>query len=134
MRNKKGYTLMELIIVVALLSAIAILLYTVMGQGFKLYAAQSESATELTNLRQVMSDITNKARITDPALISYSLGVLQVGSYSYSLNGQTIEKNGTVLAKGIGSFDVTISEEGILKITIVNLEGKSISTSISLLV
>lgn len=125
---------MELIIVVALLSAVALLFYSLFGQGFKLYSAQSESAADLTNLRQVVSDITNKARITDPASITYSAGVLHVGSYSYSysLTDQTINKNGTVIAKDISSFNVSISG-GILEITLVNLEGKNISTSISLL-
>lgn len=133
MKNKKGYTFMELIIVVALLSAIALLFYTLFAQGFNLYSAQSESAADLTSLRQVMSDITNKARLTDPASVSYSLGVLHVGSYSYTLTDQAIEKNGTVMAKGIDSFDVSINASTkMLEITLVNLDGKRISTSISL--
>lgn len=132
MRRKKGYTFIEVIIVVALLSAVSILLYTILGQGFKLFASQSESASELLNLRQAMSDITNKARLTDPDSISYASGVLYVGSNSYSFANQSIKRNGAVIASGIDSFEVSIGE-GILNITIVNLSGKRIWTSISLL-
>lgn len=132
MKNKKGFTMIEMLIVLALLSAVGVLMYSVFGQGVRLYAEESKSANEQLNMRQALSDITNTARLVDPDSVSYASGVLNVGSASYTFADQSVKKNGTAIAKEIASFEVSISG-GILNITITNLSGKSISTSLSLL-
>jgi prepilin-type N-terminal cleavage/methylation domain-containing protein len=132
MRNKKGYSLIEMLIVLALISAIGLMMYSIFGQGLSLYAAESKSANEQANMRQALSSITNAARVADPATITFSSGVLHIGSKTYYLENQSIKKSGAAIANDIASFNVAISG-GILDITVVNLYGKSISTSISLL-
>lgn len=132
MKGKRGYTLIELVVAIALVAAVSLLMFAIFGQGVNLYAKETNSVIEQTNLRIVLSDITNIARLTKPDNISYSAGILNIGSNFYTFNNQTVKKNGIVIAKDIASFDVSISG-GILDITIVSISDKSISTSISLL-
>ncbi len=130
-RNKKGFTLIETIIVLSLVAVVSLLMFSFFGQGFNLYTTETKSADEQMNMRQVLSDITNKARITAPDLITYELGVLNVDDYSYTLSGEQIIKNGAFLASGISEFNVSIAN-GVLEIGLVNTANNSLSTSLSL--
>lgn len=132
MKRNKGFTLVEVIVVVALVAAVSVIMYAFFGQGLKLYTFESDSFDKQTNLREVMSDITNNARLTAPAQISCGTGTLTVGSYTYAINGSKITRNGSVIASGISSFTVSINSN-MLGITVVNTAGTSLSTSLSLL-
>ncbi len=124
--------MIEVLIAVMLIAAAALLMFSLFGQGFRLYVAESQSADEQMNLRQVLSDITNRARLTDPDDITCDSGTLTVGSSVYTLDGTNIKRSGVSIASGIASFDATI-EDAILEIKLVNVTGKSLSTSFSLL-
>ena len=131
MKRKKGFTLIEIIIALAVLGAIGMLAYTLFGQGFNLYNAEVDSADRQENMRLVLSDITNKARITDEADISIAAGDLTVDDYVYSFDGSRIVRNSSELATSIAAFDVDITD-GLLTIRIVNEEGDEINTSLYL--
>jgi prepilin-type N-terminal cleavage/methylation domain-containing protein len=131
MKSKKGLTLIEVLIVVALVGVASVLMYSFFGQGFSLYAMESESADEQTSLRQVLSDITNKARLTDSGDISVNAGTLTVGTCVYKLTGGKITRNGAAIASGIATFN-TKKTSDLLEIGLVSTSGKSISTSVSL--
>jgi prepilin-type N-terminal cleavage/methylation domain-containing protein len=132
-RNAKtGYTLIEVLLTVALVGVVALLMYSFFGQGFALYGVETASAEEQMNLRQAMSDITNVVRITDPDDISIADGVLTVGSRQYKLSDGSIQKNGAAIANGIEVFDVSRTSDGMLVIRIVNQNGTELKTSLSL--
>ncbi len=130
LRCRKGFTLVELLVVVALIAVAASLMYTFFGQGLSLYTAESESADEQANMRLVLSDITNKVRLT-PTGTSCANNVLTVGDSVYRRSGQQILRNDGVIASGISSFTVTINDE-ILDIRIESTAGKALETSLSL--
>jgi prepilin-type N-terminal cleavage/methylation domain-containing protein len=132
MTRKKncGFTLIEVLLVAALVGVVALLMYSFLGQGFSLYGVETASAEEQMNLRQTMSDITNIVRLTDPDDISVSNGVLTVGSRTYKLSGNSILKDGSTIANGISVFNVS-EEDGMLKIKIVNKNGTEIKTTLS---
>lgn len=130
-RRNKGFTLVELLVVVALIAVAASLMYTFFGQGLSLYTAESESADEQANMRQVMSDITNRFRLTDPADISCSNNVLTVGDDVYRRSGEQILRNSGVIANGISSFTAAISNS-VLDIRIESSSGTELETSLSL--
>jgi len=133
MKNKRGFTLIEILVTLTLVVVVAGLMYTFLGQGISLYTMQNEAAQEQMNMRQVLSDITNRIRLTDPANITYSNDVLHVGdtTYYYSSVNNEILRNGTTLATGIGGFTV-LMQEGLLEISIVSTAGTVVSTSFSL--
>ena len=131
MKDCKGFTLVEVLIVVSLIAVVGLLMYSFFGQGLNLYAKESESAEEQANMRQVLSDITNKVRLADASTVNYTSGTLNIGSFAYKLENKSIKRNGTVIANDISVFEVTFSE-GILEINIVHKSGRSLSTSISL--
>lgn len=120
-----------MLIVVALVGAVSLLMYSFFGQGFSLYAAESKSADEQTSLRQVLSDITNKSRLTKADEITADAGILTVGTYVYKLDGGKITRNGASIASGITSFSVNKTGD-LLEIGLKSASGKSISTSVSL--
>lgn len=131
-RNRKAFTLIETLVVLTLITVVALLMYSFFGQGFSLYSVETESADEQMNLRQVLSEITNKARlITDRENITCSDGVLSIDDDSYTLNNEQIMRNDTIIANGISVFNVSINDD-ILEIGITNTASAVITTSISL--
>lgn len=131
-RRKSGFSLIEVIVVAALVAVAALLMYSFFGQGFSLYTVESDSADEQMNLRQVVSEITNNARVTDVANIKVNSGVLTVGSDAYKLQNKKIMRNGTAIATGIKTFSVTKNSDNILTILIVNTKETRLETSLSL--
>ena len=136
MKNKrgyKGYTLVELLVTIGLIAAVATLMYTFLGQGFTLYTKQNEASQEQMNMRQVLSDITNRARLADPDDISYEDGTLHVGDKEYSFNSANKEilRDGTTLATGIDSFTVSLNND-LLEISITSTADTTVSTSLYL--
>lgn len=130
--NKRGFSLVELLVAVALVAVAALLMYSFFGQGFSLYSEETGSADEQMGLRQAMSEITNVVRVTSADDISVSNGVLNVGSRSYSLEDGCILRNGTDIADGISTFNASI-DGGIIHLRIVSKQGTVLETSLSLL-
>ena len=130
-RKKSGFTLIETILTVTIISVVALLMFSFFSQGLNLYSVETSSADEQMNQRQVLSDITNKTRVSDPSTISVTSGVLVVDSYTYIYNGKSILRNGTVIANDISAFNVSIADD-ILEIRIANASGEVITTSLSL--
>ena len=131
MKRNKGFTLIELIIALAVMTAVGMLVYTLFGQGFNLYAVEAKSAEQQSEMRLVLSEVTNKVRVTDAADINYTSGQLTVDDYVYSLVGQRVLRNSRELATGITAFNVSIVDN-LLEITISNTESDQISTSLYL--
>ena len=132
MKNtNRGFTLIEVLLALALVAAAAMLMYSFFGQGFSLYTRESESADEQASLRMVMSDITNIVRVTDKTKISVSNNVLTVDNRTYKLSGGKILRNGTAIASNISTFTVTMSTE-LLSIKVVSNKGSTIETALSM--
>lgn len=131
MKDRRGLTLIEVIITLAVMGAVGLLAFSLFGQGFKLYTAESESAELQEDMRLVLSEITNKVRLTDETGISVSENKLTVDDYVYSFDGTRIIRNSSEIATSIAVFDVSITNS-LLEIRIVNNKGTELSTSIYL--
>ncbi len=131
MKRKKGFTLLEIIITLGILSVVGLMAFTLFGQGFNLYRAETESADLQDEMRLVLSDITNKVRLTDEEDISAATNQLTVDTYVYSLDGNRLVRNTSELASNIAVFDVSLTD-GLLEIRLQNIKGTQISTSIYL--
>lgn len=133
MKSRRGFTLIETLLTLALIVVVGALMYSFFGQGLHLYTMETETAEEQANMRQVLSDITNRTRLTDPTAITYADGVLSIGtaSYTYDSANQQILRNGTALATGVSAFSVSLSEQ-LLEISVTSTAGSVVSTSLSL--
>jgi prepilin-type N-terminal cleavage/methylation domain-containing protein len=131
MKRKKGFTLIEIILTLGILSVVGLMAFTLFGQGFNLYRAETESADLQDEMRLVLSDITNKVRLTDEEDISAATNQLTVDTYVYSLDGNRLVRNTSELASNIAVFDVSLTD-GLLEVRLRNIKGTQISTSIYL--
>lgn len=130
-KRKNGFTLIEVLVAVAIVAVAGMFMYAFLGQGMNLYAVETASAEQQADMRMVMSEITNKVRVTDKTSITYGLGVLTIGDYAYAFDGERILRNETELAGSISAFAVSITN-GILDVSLTNSTGTQISTSLSL--
>lgn len=133
MKRKRGFTLIEILITLVLVVVVSALMYSFFGQGLTLYTMETESAEEQANLRLVLSDITNRVRLADPAAITYASGVLSIGSTTYTYDNlhQQVLRNGSALATGVSAFRITLSEQ-LLEISVTSTAGSVVSTSLSI--
>ncbi len=131
--GNKGFTLIELLVTIAILAVAAGLMFTLFGQGLSLYTIETESADEQQSLRQILSEITNSARIADVDSIDVNDNALTIGSNVYSHSGQNVLKNGTPIADRIVSFEVSLDDStSLLSITVSNTKGANLQTSLTL--
>lgn len=131
--GKKGFTLIEVLLVATIFAAVAALMFTLLGQGLTLYTIETSSADEQQGLRQVFSDITNSIRLTDINAIEAKGDSLTVGSNTYALSGQSVLKNNTAIAERITVFEAEIDKDSLLlNLTIKNTKGATLQTSLSL--
>ena len=133
MKNKRGFTLIEVLVTITLVLAVSALMYTFIGQGLSLYTRESQSAAEQDNLRQVLSDITNRVRLADASEISVAEGRLTVKytTYSYDSTNKSILRDGSAMASDIDDFTVTLNGS-LLQISVTSTAGTVVSTSLSL--
>ncbi len=131
--GKKGFTLIEVLLVATIFAAVAALMFTLLGQGLTLYTIETSSADEQQGLRQVFSDITNSIRLTDINAIEAKGDSLTVGNNTYALSGQSVLKNNTAIAERITVFEAEIDKDALLlNLTIKNTKGATLQTSLSL--
>ncbi len=133
MKTKRGFTLIEALLALALLTVTAGLMYTFFFQGFTLYTSETKTAAEQASLRQVLSDITNRVRLTDKDDIRYTDGVLciQDARYTYDSAEHRVQRGDSILADNIAAFRVTLSDD-LLEIRIESTSGTVMTTSLSL--
>ena len=133
MRKIRGFTLIEVLVTLTLVIVVGALMFSFFGQGLTLYTMETETAQEQANLRQVLSDITNRVRLADPAAITYTNGVLKIGSasYHYDSTHQQILRNNAALATGVSVFSVSLDKQ-LLEISVTSTAGNVVSTSLSL--
>ena len=133
MKNKRGFTLIEVLVAIGLVVMVAALMYTFVGQGLSLYTMETETAEEQTNLRQALSEITNRVRLADASEVAVTDGGLTVGStaYAYSSAQKCILRDGDTFANNIAGFTATLNDS-LLEISVTSTAGTVVSTSLFL--
>ncbi|WP_186321529.1 PilW family protein [Bacillus sp. FJAT-22090] len=104
--NEKGITLVELLAAIVLASIVMLLVYNVLMAGTKQYKNQLEKNNQLTEISYALKMITKDIRKTEkPQIISSSQ--IKLNDVNYSKDGNTITRNGVVIASSIKRFQVT---------------------------
>lgn len=126
-KNRKGFTLVELMIVLALLGVVIMMGFSVLSFGYKSFNAQADNIDNQSNVRHAISDISkeirrNSADITIPGGAKsgdvISGDTIKIDGIQYTLKENSLLKNTNELVSGIESFKTSIEVNKItLKIT-----------------
>lgn len=104
-KNRKGVTLVELMIVLALLSVVLMIAFSVLSFGFKGFNAQTDNIDNQSKVRLALSDISKEIRKTEDVLeIDVYVNEIDVDGIIYKLQGSTLMKDGSKLVSGIKLF------------------------------
>ncbi len=128
--NKKGVTLIELIIVIAILSIVIIMGYSVYFFGIKNFTTQTSSLNNQSNVRYAVSLISKEIRKAHT--VETSSNELEIdGTVKYKLENNAIMEYGNELVIDIASFKVEkVGNRVILEITsIPNQNGNAVTFS-----
>lgn len=128
--NKKGVTLIELIIVLSILAVVITLGYSIFIFGIKNFTIQTANANNQSNVRYATSFISKEIRKADSVSIS-SNEITIDGTVTYKLHSNVIMRNTNELVSDIASFNVErVGNRIILEITSVpNASGRNVSLS-----
>lgn len=105
-KNKKGVTLIELIIVLSILSIVSSLAYSVYYFGLKNFNTQTVNVNNQSNVRYALSIISKDIRKSDSVTVSANIITID-GTIEYKLDGNVLMKNGNNLVIDIETFNIT---------------------------
>lgn len=117
-KSEQGFTLVELLATLAILSLVILLAGSVHIFGQKQFSEQTEQVSQVNDLRQIMASIERDVRQTPQADIRFE-DELVIGDTIYSRNGNTLFRDSTVLSDQVSLFDVAIDEDK-LEISLVS--------------
>lgn len=107
-KNKKGFTLVELMIVLALLGVVIMIGFSVFSFGFKSFNAQADNIDNQSKVQHAISDISKEIRKVDAVdkivVDKTAVGKIDIGGVVYEFKGTTLLKNGNNFVSGIKSF------------------------------
>lgn len=129
MKKSKGFTLIELIVVVAIIGIMLSGVLAIFDQGVKMYAKDNTQVANQQSLRTVMTSIEKKIRKADHVnqpLDEDMSGCLVVRSMTtidtYCKSGNTVTLNGAVILDRISAFDVNVTNSSYtVSITITSI-------------
>ncbi len=110
-KNNKGFTLVELLVALGILSMVLLPLTMTVTTGYRTFYVQEENIDVMQNGRFALDRITNKIRKANPEDLEVSNNTLKVDNYTYYKQGtQLMEKiNNTSndIARYIETFFIT---------------------------
>lgn len=104
LEDNKGFTLIEALASLTILSIIIILLGSVQVFGNKQYVNQYDFVENQTNIRYVVTLITKEIRSVNE--VSVNSNIITIGTNEYRLTNETIWKNDQPIVTNIHKFDV----------------------------
>lgn len=121
--NRKGFTLLELMIALIVFSIIGVGLTTVFASGLRFYADEKSQVENQQSLTQFSISLENDIRKSKAA--SKTLNCLNltqnnnsVVAYCYNSLSKSITRNTSEVAQNISTFTVTVSSNQI-KLTLI---------------
>lgn len=124
-KNNRGFTLVELLAVLALMSIIIILISSAHIFGQKQFINQAEEINHQSDARYIANLVAKDVR--KASSLSVSGNELILGEVTYHLSGNTLKKNGSIIAESVSEFkpEVLPAEKGKgIKLSISTLANK----------
>lgn len=128
LERHQGFTLMEMVIVIAVLGLIAVAIAPLLTEGFNVFftaqdltTASAQGRLALATLQRDINEIRSPSDITQASATSLAFVLMGNSSVSYTLtstsnalsaitytyNGTTLFRNGQILATSIGGFSLS---------------------------
>ncbi|MEK4137904.1 prepilin-type N-terminal cleavage/methylation domain-containing protein [Kurthia sp. FSL E2-0154] len=120
MKNEKGFTLVEVLAVIVILTIVGAILFNLLTFSNKEYKSQVDDTTNLNELSFIMKEITRDFRKTKIVDIQNNQVVFKtkennqekvIATYTYTKTGDTLRKNGAPYQTKIRSFCVQSTKE-----------------------
>jgi len=113
MRNNKGFTLIELVVTMVVLSIVGGLVVGLVMQSMKFFSDEEDQVTNQTALRQIAVEFEKNVRryVLQPTEFVVSGSCYTITpvfesniSYCYVSADNTVTRNGIVIAENVGQF------------------------------
>jgi len=115
-KNNKGFTAIEIILALSLLSVILLAGFNMLVFGFDVFNSGSSIVEQQQSLQQIAISVTNDIRVSEDVIIGAdSLTVVldcsvtpaKQSIYTYVEDDGIIKKNGNIYAKNVTGFSVS---------------------------
>jgi prepilin-type N-terminal cleavage/methylation domain-containing protein len=130
-KNRTGMTIIELVIVMAVMTMIIAIAYGLMLTGIRSYKSQIANVNNQQNARQSMMIVTKNIRMNDPDDIVIEAGnnklIIDNGTdtIEYYVNNDSLYENSKIIAYNIKSFTAERDVDN-LTVTIETNKGEAI--------
>jgi len=127
-KNKRGFTLIELVIVLALLGIVLSMIYSPIIFSFKNFDIQNEKANIISDARATMDYLTRAIRKADT--VEVVDGNLSMDSKMYKLEDRVLFKEAKKVMEGIDELNINKVDKTInIEIVIKNSKGENYKLS-----
>ncbi len=128
MKNKRGFTLIELVIVLALLGIVLSMIFSPIIFSFKNFDIQNEKANIISDARATMDYLTRAIRKADT--VEVVDGNLSMDSKMYKLEDRVLFKEAKKVMEGIDELNINKVDKTInIEIVIKNSKGENYKLS-----
>lgn len=110
-KSEEGFTLVELLASIALLSVVILLVGSVHIFGQSQFINQTESASQSNDLRYSLSVISRDVRSAE--VVTVEGATLSADDITYTLANSTLRRNGEVLSTRVSDFTPESIPDGV---------------------
>ncbi|GAB1476749.1 hypothetical protein MASR2M70_15850 [Bacillota bacterium] len=110
--DKRGFTLIELVVVMVLMGLILTMGFSIYRFGTDTYAGEAEKTLSQTELRAAISVITKDIR-KHPGSVTAGTKSITINGTEYAFSDGSLTVNGSSFIEGIADFNVSRNEDKI---------------------
>lgn len=123
MKNNKGFTLLELILVLGLVGLVLSLIFSPMILSYNSFNAQNEKTNIISDTRATMDYLTREIRKSDKIEVIHNRIILD--NVVYKLKDKDLLKDDKVVSRGIDRLNITKTDKRLeIEITITDNSDK----------
>lgn len=123
MKNNKGFTLLELILVLGLVGLVLSLIFSPMILSYNSFNAQNEKTNIISDTRATMDYLTREIRKSDKIEVIDNRIILD--NVVYKLKDKDLLKDDKVVSRGIDRLNITKTDKRLeIEITITDNSDK----------
>lgn len=110
--SNKGFTLIELVIIMAILGIILGVVVSVFAFGLNFFSDEDSAIVRQEDLRRVAVIFEKDVRKSASQIVTTSGQCANIDTTIYCLDGNSVKKDGIVISKNIDNFSVYVDPAG----------------------